>query len=275
MTAGPAEANPLADAEWPTAVALPVTADLLQGGWVGTTWRAVLADGSTVIVKQTPYPADGEVDGLAALAAAGVPVPAVLGHAGGTLVLQRVAGPPDWAGLGRAVAGMHSVTSDRYGWHRDNQAGRFRQPNGWHEDWRVFFVERRVRTHLTDPSVPPEVRLRIERACDGPIQDMLPAHPPASLTHGDLWPGNTVEGRWVIDPEASYADRELDLAYMQMAGVPFPEAFWGAYREVAPLPEGFPGRRRLLELHHRLLQVRHFGESQIPALDALLRHHGW
>ena len=275
MTAGAGDADALAGAEWPAGIARPVTADLLKGGWVGTTWRALLADGSTAIVKQTPYPADAEVDGLAALAGAGVPVPAVLGHAGGTLVLQRVAGPPDWAGLGRAVAHMHAVTSDRYGWHRDNQAGRFRQPNGWLEDWPTFFVERRVRTHLTDPSVPAGLRVRIERACDGPIHALLPASPPAALTHGDLWPGNTVEGRWVIDPEVSYADRELDLAYMHMAGVPFPEAFWGAYLEVAPLPEGYPERRRLLELHHRLLQVRHFGESQVPALDALLRHYGW
>ena len=31
----------------------------------------------------------------------------------------------------------------------------------------------------------------------------------------------------------------------------------------------------LLELHHRLLQVRHFGASQLPAVDALLAHYGW
>jgi hypothetical protein len=41
-----------------------------------------------------------EADGLVALAAAGAPVPAVLGVASQVLVLERVGGPPDWPGLG-------------------------------------------------------------------------------------------------------------------------------------------------------------------------------
>ena len=72
------------------------------------------------MVKRCPYPAEVEADGLAALAAAGAPVPAVLGAAGHVLVLERVGGPPDWPGLGRAVARLHRTTGDRFGWHRDN-----------------------------------------------------------------------------------------------------------------------------------------------------------
>lgn len=271
----PFQAPPLDRADWPNHLARPGTPTLLKGGWVGSTWRVRLTDGTDAVVKQTPYPADAEVDGLAALAAAGVPVPPVLGHAGGTLVLAFVDGPADWAGLGRAVARMHEVTDVAYGWHRDNRAGRFVQPNGRHGDWPTFFVENRVRTHLTDPIVPRELVARLEHACDGPIQALLPEHPPVALTHGDLWPGNTVAGHWVVDPEVSFSDRELDLAYMQMGDTPFPPVFWSAYTEVLPLPDGYPERRRLLELHHRLLQVRHFGDSQVPALDALLAHYGW
>lgn len=265
---------PPGEGAWPAGLSRPVTAELLRGGWVGTTWRVRLADGGDVVVKRTPYPADAEADGLAALRAAGVPVPEVLGLAEGTLVLERVQGPADWAGLGVAVARMHEVTAPRFGWHRDNRAGRFVQPNGWLDSWPEFFVERRVRTHLADDAVPGELRLRLERACDGPVRTRLRPDPPASLTHGDLWPGNTVDGRWVIDPEVSHADRELDLAYMHMAGEPFPPAFWAAYEEVAPLPDGYDERRPALELHHRLLQVRHFGDSQLAALDACLRRLG-
>lgn len=262
--------------DWPSELPRPLSMAAISGGWVGTTWRAHLADERDVVVKRTPYPADAEVDGLAALAAADVPVPAVLGWAGGTLVLEAVAGPPDWALLGRAIGRMHAVTGPRFGWHRDNRAGRFVQPNTWADDWATFFVERRVRTHLADPSVPPEIALRIERACDGPIQDILSGRPTPVLTHGDLWPGNTVQGRWVVDPEVSFADRELDLAYMHMSvRDPFPPEFWGAYHEVLPSPDGYPERRRLLELHHRLLQLRHFGASQVPALEDLLTYHGW
>ncbi|HWS58232.1 MAG TPA: fructosamine kinase family protein [Actinotalea sp.] len=264
------------EAPWPVDLPRPVESTLLSGGWVGTTWRATLADRRRVVVKQTPYPADGEVDGLAALAAAGVPTPQVLGHAGGTLVLEEVSGPPDWAATGRAIAGMHRVTGERFGWHRDNRAGRFVQPNGWLSSWPEFFVERRVRPHLADPSVPAELRLRLERACDGPIQALLPAGAVPVLTHGDLWRGNVVDGRWVIDPEVSLADRELDLAYMQMsARDPLPAAFWDAYTAELPLPEGYDTRRELLELHHRLLQVRHFGASQLAPLDRVLTGYGW
>jgi hypothetical protein len=45
-----------------------------------------------------------------ALAAAGAPVPAVLGVASQVLVLERVGGPPDWPALGRAIA---RTTGDR------------------------------------------------------------------------------------------------------------------------------------------------------------------
>ncbi len=162
-------------AEWPHGLARPVSAVLAPGGWVATTWLARLGDGTDSAVKRTPYTTDGEVDGLAALAAAGMPVPHVLGHRGRTLVLQRVSGRADWPGLGRAVAAMHRVTTTRYGWHRDNRAGRFVQPNAWSQDWPTFFVEQRVRTHLADPAVPAELR----RVWSAPVTDRSrPCCPP-------------------------------------------------------------------------------------------------
>jgi fructosamine-3-kinase len=266
----------LAGDEWPEALPRPVALEEVRGGWVGTTWRARFDDGTVAIVKRTRFPADGEVDGLQALAAAGVPVPQVLGAAGRTLVLQLVGGPADWELVGVAIARMHQVTGPRYGWHRHNHAGRFVQDNTWSDDWPTFFVDRRVRTHLADPALPASFRSRLERACDGPIHALLPPRPEPSLTHGDLWLGNVVAGRWVVDPEVSFADRELDLAYMQLsARDPFPAAFWSAYRSELPFPDGYLERRTVLELHHRLLQVRHFGASQLPALDAALRAYGW
>ena len=166
-----------------------------------------------------------EADGLAALAGAGAPVPAVLGVAGHVLVLERVGGPPDWAALGRAIANLHRRTGDRFGWHRDNFQGMTRQHNGWSDDWPNFRVERRLRVHLADPKVPAPLRRRVERACDGPLPALLGPRPPASLTHGDLWAANVVEGRWLVDPAVSFADRELELAYMQLSNS-LPESCW-------------------------------------------------
>lgn len=262
--------------EWPVGLPTVVSVARLTGGWIGRTWRATLTDGRQVVVKQCPYPAEVEADGFAALAAAGVPVPDVLGVEGGTLVMQFVRGDPDWSALGTAIAGLHRHTNHRFGWHRDNRSGRFVQHNSWAEDWPTFFVENRVRPHLADPTLPASLRVRIERACEGPIQAMLPEHPLASLTHGDLWWGNIVDGRWVIDPEVSFADRELDLAHMLMsADHPLPAEFWDAYQSEWPIPSDFEPRRRVLGLHHRLLQVRHFGASQLVTLDVDLTALGW
>jgi fructosamine-3-kinase len=262
--------------EWPEHLPPIASRSLLKGGFVASTWRVLLADGSRAVVKVTPFPAAAEADGLAALTAAGVPAPQVLGLRGRTLVMELVDGPPDWPLVGRAVAAMHQVRGERYGWHRDNFAGQFVQPNAWADDWPAFFVERRVLTHLTGDAVPAELRRRLERACNGPVQDLLPRHPTPVLTHGDLWPGNVVGGRWVVDPEVSFADRELDLAYMEMSvDDPFPAQFWDAYREALPLPEGYASRRRVLELHHRLLIVRHFGERAVGPLADLLTDLGW
>ena len=98
---------------------------------------------------------------------------------------------------------------------------------------------------------------------------MLPDNPAVSLTHGDLWRGNVVDGRWVIDPEVSFADRELDLACMRMSEEhPLPTEFWAAYQQAWPIPPDFETRRRVLGLHHRLLQVRHFGDPQLTTLHA-------
>ncbi len=248
----------------------------LGGGWVGRTARGTLADGRDVVVKQTPYPAALEADGLTALARAGVRTPGILAAVGTTLVLEYVQGPHDWTGLGLAIARMHRLSGERYGWHQDNRAGRFVQPNDWSDDWPTFFVNQRVRPHLDDPQVPAEFRIRLERACDGPIQALLPATPVASLTHGDLWVGNTVDGRWVIDPEVSFADRELDLAYMRAAGDnPLPSQFWAAYEAEWPIPDDFEERRLVLLLHHRLLQVRHFGARGLAGLERDLTALGW
>jgi len=261
---------------WPSSLPRMMEASVLDGGWVGTTLQGALADGRKVVVKRSGFPAEIEADGLAALARAGVPTSKVLAAWGDVLVLEHVHGSPDWGGLGLAIARMHQVTGERYGWHLDNRAGRFLQPNGWSSDWPSFFTENRVRTHLSDPNLPVDFRRRLEYACDGPIQQLLTGPSVPSLTHGDFWVGNTVDGCYVIDPEVSFADRELDLAYMLMPSRRcLPPEFWEAYLGEWPLADGFDDRRLVLGLHHRLLQVRHFGTAQLADLDRDLHALGW
>jgi fructosamine-3-kinase len=78
-----------------------------------------------------------------------------------------------------------------------------------------------------------------------------------------------------VDPEVSYADRELDLAYMH-ASRSLPAEFWRAYEREWPCDTGFDRRRPALRLHHLLLQVRHFGPAKYrTAIEAVLDHYDW
>ena len=207
-------------------------------GSICTVLGGTLADGRAVVVKRCPYPAEVEADGLAALAAAGAPVPAVLAATGDLLVLERVDGPPDWAGLGRAVARLHRTTGPRFGWHRDN-SGRPHRP------------AQRLARRLADvlrrepgagaPGRPRSARraapspgARLRRAAAGVAAE----RPPASLTHGDLWTGNVVGGRWLVDPAVAYVDRELELAFLDMADLP--AEFHAAYRAGLAAGRGLP-----------------------------------
>jgi fructosamine-3-kinase len=262
-------------ADWPPGLPPLDGGEPLKGGFICSTTLGRLVDGRQVVVKRCPYPAEVEADGLTALAAAGAPVPAVLGAAGQVLVLERVGGPPDWPALGRAIAALHRRTGDRFGWHRDNFQGLTVQPNGWTDDWPSFYVERRVRPHLADPRVPEPLRRRLERACAGPLPALLRPRPPASMTHGDLWSANVVEGRWLVDPAVSYADRELELAYMQL-GSGLPAGLWEAYVAEWPPDPGYERRRPALQLHKFLNNIRHFGPDRyVPRIEAVLDGYGW
>ncbi len=259
---------------WPPSCPALAAATPMSGGLVCEVYRGRLVDGRRVVVKRCPYPAAVEADGLLALADAGAPVPAVLGVGEHVLVLALVEGPADWEGLGRAVARMHRAVGPAYGWHRDNSGGLTVQRNGWYDDWPAFFTERRVRAHLADPRVPPALRRRLERACAGPLPALLPLRPPPSLTHGDLWRGNVVEGRWLVDPAVCYADRELDLAFMQLSGS-LPPALFDGYLAEWPPEEGYERRRPALQLHKLLNNLRHFGPTVVPRIEAVLDGYGW
>ncbi|GGI06152.1 fructosamine kinase family protein [Egicoccus halophilus] len=247
-----------------------VQASPLGGGDVAQAWRATLTDGREVVVKATPYDAGLEAEGLRALADAGAPTPALLGVDAHVLVLEHVSGPPDWSGLGAALARVHGHHGPAFGWHRDNVIGPLPQANGWCPTSGTFVVERRIRPHLE--VLPAALARRLAAACDGPLPALLDAHEPTpSLVHGDLWTGNVVDGRWLIDPAVHHADRETDLAMLTLFGAP-PRPFWDAYASAAPLPDGWEQRRPALHLAPLLVHVRLFGGSYVDgvarALDA-------
>lgn len=235
--------------------------------------RRGVVDGRPVITKATDYDARLEADGLRALAAAGAPVPRVVEATEDRVTMDEVDGPNDWEGLGRSLARCHQATADAYGYHQDNVLGPLPQVNTWDASWPRFYAERRLSPYLGD--LPDTLAVRIRTAIDsGALADLLDHGQEPSLVHGDLWSGNVVAGRWLIDPAVHYADRELDAAFAAVFGG-IPDRMWKAYAEVWPLADGWRERRPALQLYHLLVHVRLFGGGYVGMVADRLDRLAW
>jgi fructosamine-3-kinase len=250
------------------------TAERMAGGQIDDVWEVTLGDRRRVVVKRTRAPATFEAEGLGVLSAAGAPVPEVLSHRDHVLVMTHVSGAPDWAGLGRSLATVHRSTGEAFGWHRDNVLGPLPQRNTPSPDWPTFYAERRIVPYLGIDDLPDEAARRLERACHGPMLRLLDHDPVPSLVHGDLWAGNVVDGRWLIDPAVHHADREVELAYMDLFGR-LPRPMWDAYLDAWPLAEGWEQRRPALQLYNLLVHVAIFGRRYVEPIVSRLDDLGW
>jgi fructosamine-3-kinase len=262
-------AERLTEAGFAVAEVTPVT-----GGCICLAGIAVLSDGGRVFAKTlTDADADlfgAEAAGLAALRElGGARVPAVIDVSPQLMVLEELRpcgqGERFWERLAQMTAALHQTTvSDRFGWHRDGWHGRLRQDNRWETDGHAFFAHTRILRWLPEPLVEAEFddaeRRAIERLCAA-LPDLIPPHP-ASLTHGDLWPGNILSDRdgrpALIDPAVSYTWPEVDLAALWCP--PRPEAsarFFAVYEELARPFDGWRDQAQLLRIWDLFSVVAH------------------
>lgn len=257
----------------PAGLPRAVAAVALGGGDVAATWRVTLADDRDVVVKTGPTDARLEAEGLEALRTAGALTPTVLAVDEQVLVLEHVTGRGDPHAFGRMLAEVHATTAERFGWHRDNAIGPLVQHNEPSTDWPGFLAGQRLEPHLEvlRPSLANRVRSAID---DGRLTEVLDHEPAPSLVHGDLWSGNVLGWRWLIDPAVHYADREVDLAMLELFGG-IPAAVEAGYTELAPLPEGAARRRSVLQLVPLLVHVRLFGASYLGGVQRRLDALGW
>ena len=225
-----------------------------------------------------------EADGLKALAAcSAIRVPLVVGlgvcdgHA--YLVLEHLQLSPlqyGAAAAGRALAQLHRIGGERFGWPSDNFIGSTPQCNAQQDSWPHFFAQQRLLPQL-------ELARRQGQRCrlleDGErLAGKLPAlfasyRPTISLVHGDLWHGNAAldeNGTLALyDPAVYCGDRETDLAMCLLFGG-FPDDFFAAYREAWPLADGFAQRCALYQLYHVLNHFNLFGGGYREQAERLI-----
>jgi fructosamine-3-kinase len=221
-----------------------------------------------------------EADGLQALAGAGVRTPAPLAHGrgehGAYLVLEWLplgrATDAGFRALGETLAAAHASPREAFGWHRDNRIGATPQRNTPGDDWREFWLDRRLAPQL-DLAAHRGHRVEARRALAA-AGALLDAHrPQPSLLHGDLWRGNAAflaDGTPVLFDPAVYAgDAEADLAMTELFGG-FAAAFGEGYRAVRPLDAGYAVRRDLYNLYHVLNHLNLFGGGYLGEAQRLI-----
>ncbi len=237
---------------------------------------------------QSPEMFRTEALGLALLGASRIiAVPKVLGH--GTageyafLLLEYIApglrSRRFWEEFGSSLATLHGTTSAQFGFAHDNFIGSLPQSNARHDDWQSFFSEERLLPQMRRAREHNRLNTNdkhlLENLCKR-IPAICPDEPPA-LTHGDLWSGNflcnTTNKPVLIDPAASFAHREMDLAMSRLFGG-FDAVFYQSYEEAWPLAPGFEERVEVYQLYYLLAHVNLFGGGYVESVRGILRRWG-
>jgi fructosamine-3-kinase len=253
-----------------------VGATAVGGGDTHDAYRATLGDGRVVFVKaHDAAPPDlfaAEADGLAWLGDA-IRVPRVIAAGASWLALEwlELAGRPDDAAFGRALARLHARGAPGFGYARANYLATLPQDNTPAPDAIAFYVERRLRPLARRAGLPLDAALDRLRARPDRFG---PPEPPARL-HGDLWWGNVAalagtRDPVVFDPAVYGGPRELDLAMLALFGE-LPDALVAAYAELAPLAPGFRDRLALWQLSPLLAHACLFGGGYGSRAAAILR----
>lgn len=228
-------------------------------------------DGRASVAKSGPALAS-EAAMLRALSAAGAPAPKVEAEHDDVLLLEHidndgVFSARAWADIGERLRRLHDRVGASYGWPVDYALGTVTLPNREGSDWPRFWAEQRLvpTAALLDRGW----RDRVDRLA-AKMSELLPADPPPSFLHGDLWTGNMLvrDGRLVglIDPACYHGDAEVDIAMLDLFCAP-PDAFREAY---GGLDHDWRARQPIYQLFPALAHVRLWGAGYLKMVDRLL-----
>ncbi len=263
----------------------------IAGGDINEAWRINTTEGDYFLKQHqrppTPDFLEIEAKGLAILKATNtIKIPTVFaaGNLNGTAFLVMKYLPSEtpkkvgWENLGKQLATLHKTTQKHFGLDHHNFIGSLPQSNHYQTTWSEFYVNERLQPQIkmardqqfleaTDLKNFEKLFLQIESIC--------PNESPA-LTHRDLWSGNFLitEGQTpvLIDPAASYAHREMDLAMSKLFGG-FDPVFYEAYAETYPWETGLEGRIPLYQLYYLLVHLNLFGTGYLGQVRATAKRY--
>lgn len=185
----------------------------------------------------------------------------------------------DWTRAGAALARLHGVTRDCFGFDADGWCGDTPQDNTPDDDGHRFFAERRLRPQARRARdrglLDADDARRVERIADR-LKEWLP-NAPAALIHGDLWTGNLhacANGELaLIDGGAVHHGwAEADLAMLTLFGAP-PESFFAAYEAESHASPDWRERAPLYNLYHLLNHLNLFGSGYLDGVRRVLRRY--
>jgi fructosamine-3-kinase len=183
-----------------------------------------------------------------------------------------------WRHMGWALAAIHRVKGERFGFESSCYWGGLFQDNTPLDDWVEFFRQYRLMPRLKGAvdsgHLPLDVARQVEKLsarltglCGPPVGP--------SLLHGDAHQNNflsTATGSVLIDPAVYFGHPEMELAFVDFFA-PVPEEVLDAYRERAPLHPGFADRRDLWRMPAWLAMVEVDGPQHLDHLKAALQNY--
>lgn len=259
----------------------------VSGGDINDAYQLTTAEHQYFLKVQPAHPQnyfDHEEAGLTALSQAVlVPHPVAKGQINGDayLLLNWIEeGTGAQSDLGHAVATLHQQHHAQFGFDFNHQSKTLVKNNDWSTSWVSFYTEQRL-----DPLVEAAQRNRVWNEWrQTHFEQMRRAFAAyyrthavtPSLLHGDLWSGNYMFDQAgspvLIDPDAFYGDRELDLAMTTIFGG-FTDQFYQAYQEQYPLDPGFEERLPWYQFYYLAMHLNLFGESYGGSVDRILSHY--
>jgi len=155
------------------------------------------------------------------------------------LINHRAGSKQQWQLFGQALAQLHLLQEDSFGWHQNNYIGLNPQINSDTDNWGEFFVKQRLAYQISlikDSDIQERFKQSLS-SIEKQLITLLHNHCPfPSLLHGDLWSGNVLfddQSVWLIDPAIYCGDTDADLAMTELFGA-FPAAFYQAYTDLKP-----------------------------------------